>query len=163
MKAPPEVTSPAPAPLRRPAAVPTVRSPPVPRRSNKEARATSQQPATSAAPPPAAAPPSPPASPPQAASVNPTWQGALSAWLQQHKTYPEAARNQGQQGSVGLRFTVSHDGLILNVVLSRSSGSDILDAAAVALLRGARVPPFPAEMQQPTITVTVAIRYTIDR
>ena len=61
------------------------------------------------------------------------------------------------------RNTVSRDGRVLNVVVVRSSGSDMLDAAATTLLRDARMPSFPDAMPQPSVTITVAIRYTLDR
>ena len=86
----------------------------------------------------------------------------MSAWLQQHKTYPEAARAQGVQGVAGVRFTVGRDGRVLTVAVVRPSGSDVLDAAATTLLRDAHMPPFPDTMPQPSVTITVAIRYTLD-
>ena len=94
--------------------------------------------------------------------MSPSWQGQLSAWLQEHKTYPEAAREQGEEGAATVRFTVARDGRVLAASLVRSSGSARLDTAAVALLRGPRVPPFPAAMPQAEATVAVSIRYTLE-
>jgi periplasmic protein TonB len=95
--------------------------------------------------------------------VSPSWQGQLSAWLQAHKSYPEPAREQGEEGTASVRFTVARDGRVLAVSLVQGSGSGLLDAAALALLRDARVPPFPDAMPQAQVTVTVAIRYTLER
>ena len=61
-----------------------------------------------------------------------------------------------------MRFTVARDGRVLTASLVRSSGSARLDAAAVALLRGARVPAFPPAMLQAEATVAVSIRYTLE-
>ena len=95
--------------------------------------------------------------------MSPSWEGQLSAWLQAHKSYPEAAREQGEEGTASVRFTVARDGRALAVSLVHGSGSALLDAAAATLLRDARVPPFPAAMSQAEVTVTVAIRYTLER
>jgi protein TonB len=60
-----------------------------------------------------------------------------------------------------LRFTIERSGRVLDVALVRSAGSPILDAAAEAMVRNGTVPPFPAEMPQDTVTVTVQIRYAL--
>jgi TonB family protein len=60
-------------------------------------------------------------------------------------------------------FTTVGDGRVGGVTLVRSSASDSLDEAASAMLRDARVPPFPALMAQPSITVTVPIHYILER
>jgi TonB family protein len=62
-----------------------------------------------------------------------------------------------------VRFTVSRDGLVLDLQLLSSTGSTILDAAVERLLRGARLPPFPTGMDQPQATVTLQIRYALQR
>lgn len=114
-----------------------------------------------AVPPPAkAAEPTPPTN---AATMDDSWQGQLAVWLATHKSYPEAARRVGEEGSPSIRFVVARDGRVLSVELARSSGSKALDDAAVALLQGARVPPFPSTMQQETATVTVSLRYSLKR
>ncbi len=41
----------------------------------------------------------------------------------------------------------------------RSSGADLLDQAALAMLRGGRAPPFPADMPQAQVTQTVVAHY----
>jgi TonB family protein len=50
----------------------------------------------------------------------------------------------------------------LQVSLVGSSGSAILDDAAQAMLRGARLPPFPSGMEQTQVTATVPIRYELE-
>jgi periplasmic protein TonB len=72
------------------------------------------------------------------------------------------ARRLGQEGAVAVRFTVDRDGRVLNVNLIRSSGSEVLDQAAQAMLHNVRLPPFPPEMLQAQQTVTVSIRYRLD-
>jgi len=90
------------------------------------------------------------------------WRAELAAWLQAHKTYPDAARREGEQGRVVLRFTMDRSGRVLQVALAASSGSAILDNAAQAFLREARLPPLPAAMSEDQISVTVPIRYTLE-
>ena len=101
--------------------------------------------------------------PARSTAVSPRWQSSLSAWLQQHKIYPEAAPAQGQEGSVGVRFTVARNGSVEDALVLRSSSFQTLDDAALSLLRGVRVPAFPDTMDQATVTVTVSIKYNIDR
>jgi len=60
-----------------------------------------------------------------------------------------------------VRFTVGRDGQVLDAQVVRGSGSDLLDQAALAMFRGGRTPPFPADMVQPQVTTTVAIRYRL--
>jgi periplasmic protein TonB len=86
----------------------------------------------------------------------------LEAWLASHRIYPEEARRRGEQGTVTLRFTVQPSGRVVDVSVVRSSGSQLLDKAAEAMLRGAAVPPFDALMSQEPITTTVQIHYRLE-
>jgi periplasmic protein TonB len=85
------------------------------------------------------------------------WNSLFSAWLAARKTYPEVARRRGEQGSVTLRFKVAGDGTVLEVALLTGSGSPVLDEAARALLRDARLPPPQTEINR-----TVRLRYRLD-
>lgn len=85
----------------------------------------------------------------------------MIGWLQAHKRYPEAALGEGLEGRPAIRFTVARDGRVLDVALARSSGSDVLDEAAVALVRGAHLPAFPADMAPGAVTLTLALDYSI--
>ena len=107
--------------------------------------------------PPAAAPAA--AAPPQ---ISASWQHALAAWLASHKVYPEEARRRDEQGNVTLRFTVEPSGRVAEVAVVRGSGSPRLDAAAVAMLHGASLPPFDPSMHQVPITATVQIHYALE-
>ena len=49
--------------------------------------------------------------------------------------YPELARRLGEQGTVELRISLDVTGAVSAVIVQRSSGSDRLDAAAVAWVR----------------------------
>jgi protein TonB len=55
--------------------------------------------------------------------------------------YPRAARRSGDQGTVTLRVRVSTEGAPAQVELDRSSGSNILDAAALEAVKRWRFAP----------------------
>jgi periplasmic protein TonB len=122
--------------------------------TNAQAEASSSNEATSK-----------PAMPPAAAAsvISQSWQGAIGAWLEAHKTYPEEARRRGDHGRAIVRFTVDRDGHVLTVQLMTGTGSASLDDAVERLLRGARLPPFPTDMVEPSVTVTLQIRYTLEQ
>lgn len=90
------------------------------------------------------------------------WRSALAVWVQSRKRYPDAARRQGESGTVRLRFTVGRDGAVLDAQVVQSSGSEALDQATVAMFRGARAPSFPAEMAMPQVSIVVGIKYRLD-
>ena len=62
-----------------------------------------------------------------------------------------------------IRFTVGRDGRVLSYALAAGSGSGVLDEAAQAMFRNARLPPFPATMPEAQVTVTVPIRFVLER
>ena len=62
-----------------------------------------------------------------------------------------------------MRFTVNRGGRVVDFQLLSGTGSTSLDGAVERLLRGARLPPFPAGMGQDEVTVTLQIRYTLER
>lgn len=112
---------------------------------------------------PSSAPSSAEPAAPASAAISPSWRSGLAAWLQQHKTYPERARARGQEGTVVVRFSLARDGRVNDVSVLHGSGSELLDNAAATLLRDAHVPPFPAEMPQQQATITLGIRYELER
>jgi len=61
--------------------------------------------------------------------------------IEQAKIYPDAARRQGVQGTVELRFRIAADGSVEAVEIVRSSGSGILDEASQETIR--RAGPYP--------------------
>ena len=62
-----------------------------------------------------------------------------------------------------MRFTVDREGHVLEVQLVSGTGSTLLDTAVEQLLRGARLPAFPAEMPEAEVTVSLQIRYSLER
>jgi protein TonB len=86
---------------------------------------------------------------------------AVGAWLAAHKIYPEEARRRGEEGRLAIRFTMDRSGQVTAVEVVRGSGSALLDGAALTMLKDARLPPLPEATRQPTITVTVQIRFAL--
>ncbi len=178
---PPETPAPPPTPQETPEPVKPpppaeVRPPPVtpeppPARPKPNTHPPPPRPAQRSrpmTPSPVPAPTAPSASPgapadrPQRA-VSPGWQSALGAWLQANKRYPDEAQRRGDEGRATVRFTVRRDGQVLDFKLLSGTSSTILDAAVERLLKGARLPPFPAGMDQDQVTVTLQIRYALER
>ena len=140
---PPLKPEPRPAPAHRARPTPAIHAPPaLPTPAMPQVQTALAAPAIV----PSAVPPQAPA--PAATDATASWRSALAGWLKSHKTYPEMARVNGDQGRVVVHFTVDRDGRVLDVALVQSSGSQILDDAAEALLRGARLPAFPTAMPQ---------------
>ncbi len=87
----------------------------------------------------------------------------MGHWLAARKSYPERARLRGDEGTVGVRFTVDAAGRVLEVAVVHSSGSTLLDDAAREMLAGQRVPPFPPSMTIAQMVVPVNIRFQLEQ
>jgi periplasmic protein TonB len=113
----------------------------------------------------AAVPPSGPTLPPTTSTqeIGTEYRRALSAWLERHKVYPEAARRRGEEGGAVLRFRIDRAGRVLDYRLIRSTGYPELDAAIDRMMHSATLPPFPAGMVQSEIAVSVPIRFNLSR
>jgi protein TonB len=94
-------------------------------------------------------------------TVDVSWQASVTGWLASHKTYPDEARQRGEEGRVVVRFTIERSGHVVDAGIVVASGSTPLDSAAMALVRGASFPPFPSSMPQERITITTAVHYTL--
>lgn len=81
------------------------------------------------------------------------------AEIQRHMFYPKVARSSGVRGDVVVVFTVGADGRMVERNIERSSGSQTLDAAALAMLDEVRAPPPPAGRFHGKSTIKFAIRH----
>jgi protein TonB len=88
------------------------------------------------------------------------WRGAWSAAMNWNRHYPEAARTRGEQGTVRLALTIDRGGHVVSARLIGSSGSPILDQAALEMARNASGRPLPPEMGS-SVNLTVPVRYSI--
>jgi periplasmic protein TonB len=96
-------------------------------------------------------------------AVSPGYRALLGAWLEEHKRYPENARERGEEGRAVLQFAVDRSGRVLDFSLLQSTGYADLDEALDRMMRGATLPSFPPDMPQSSIRVTVAIRFSLER
>ncbi len=124
---------------------------------------TRAPPAPGALPQTAFAPPAPARAPAPSSAISPGYRALLSEWLEAHKRYPESARQQDEEGRAILRFVVERSGRVAQYAVVQSTGYPDLDAALENMLRGATLPPFPPGMDQTSIEVSVAIRFSLGR
>jgi protein TonB len=89
------------------------------------------------------------------------WRSRVLAHLARHKSYPESARDDGIEGRASVAFTLTRTGQVTSVSLAGSSGSAILDRAALAMVR--RAEPFPAmpDGGPASMSFTAAIRFDL--
>src|SRR6202011_1087601 len=126
--------------------------------------------------PPQPVAPQAPSAPPQTASAatpvpapvpspeaSAGYRALLSAWLNSHKRYPDAARQRGEEGRAVLRFEVDRSGLVIDYAVTTSSGYPDLDQSLEERMRGATLPPFSAGVTQPRMEVSVTIRFSLSR
>lgn len=87
-----------------------------------------------------------------------SWERLLIAQLERHKQYPPHAR--GKVGEARLAFTIDRAGNVLTSRVVHSSGSEALDAAALALIKNAQPLPIPpAGLPEDLLSVVVPIVY----
>lgn len=122
--------------------------------------------------PPSVAVPSSPAPAPQTAKGNSDTDlsasdaGADAAPLYMQNPpprYPEAARRRGIEGVVRLSVLVRADGTAGSVTLSKSSGSTLLDDAAMDAVQAWRFRPAMRQEASVESTVVVPVRFRLER
>ena len=78
--------------------------------------------------------------------------------------YPEAARRQGIYGSLKLTVSIYADGRIEAVEVDRSSGSKVLDAAAIRIVElAAPYAAFPDDMRRKADILSITRTWTFTR
>lgn len=78
--------------------------------------------------------------------------------------YPEAAKRNKLYGSLVLTVSINADGTVESVVIERSSGSKILDAAALRIVEmAAPFAPFPEEMRRRVDILGITRTWTFTR
>ncbi len=105
--------------------------------------------AAATVPPPEPPPPPPPPTPPPApgsVKIIDAYNARLQSWVQRHHRYPGQARSKREQGTALVWFVIDRDGRLQNCKIQRSSGSAVLDDAALKTLR--RSSPFPAAPEE---------------
>lgn len=78
--------------------------------------------------------------------------------------YPEAARRQGIYGSLKLTVSIFANGRIEKIEIDRTSGSKILDAAAIKIVElAAPYAPFPEDMRKKADILSITRTWTFTR
>ncbi|MDN2568354.1 energy transducer TonB, partial [Aquibium sp. A9E412] len=86
--------------------------------------------------------------------------GKVVAKLRRALRYPAEARRQRLRGEVQVAFTVSRDGGVAALRVARSSGSPVLDRAALdTVRRAAPFPPIPAAAGRASWSFSLPLRF----
>lgn len=97
-------------------------------------------------------------------AVRASWAAEVLRRLEQFKRYPPEAAEARQQGVVQLHFQINRSGDVLSARIAKSSGYDLLDAEAMALVRRARPLPRPPEQFTGDVfDLTVPVRFSFGR
>lgn len=76
-------------------------------------------------------------------TIRERYEQQISSWIQQHKVYPAGAN--GAEGRVVARMRIDRSGYVRYYAIEQSSGNNVLDAAAIDMIRRANpVPAVPA-------------------
>lgn len=88
---------------------------------------------------------------------------SVAAQIKKYKTYPkEAKKNNNIMGNVKVIFRIAADGKILKIGIVSSSGSEILDKAAVDLILGiTKFQALPTILGKEYMDITLNIDYTL--
>jgi protein TonB len=82
---------------------------------------------------------------------------SVSEEVMRHKRYPRVAVMRKWQGKTVVEMKLSADGEVIEVVVAVSSGKDVLDDAAVKMVRSSLPLPKPPQGLR-TVTVPVVFR-----
>lgn len=145
---------PNPAPMPTPEPAPKAEPGPAP-------PATSAPPSPTPTPPPPAPTPAPKPPPPDPRLLA-RYGDTLSEHFASAQTYPRLAAMRGWEGEVMLRLTIGRDGSLVSVRVLRSSGHEILDRHAIALVEGSGpLPRPPRGFDRQDLEITVPVRYRL--
>jgi protein TonB len=89
------------------------------------------------------------------------WQRDIVLRISKVRKYPPLARKQRIEGEVRVRFTLDQYGTILSSQIETSSGSPVLDEAALAVFDEiGKLPTPPRYLQGESFTLLAPIRYS---
>ena len=89
------------------------------------------------------------------------WGAALTKWVQEHAYYPQAAAEQGQEGTATVEFTVDRNGHVTGLKLLDSAGSPFLDQAWEQLFKDNTLPRFPPDAKDGHVKVQYTVHYVL--
>ena len=103
-----------------------------------------------------------PTAPRASAEALDSYRRQLTDLFAREHEYPRVAAMRGWEGEVRLRLRVARRGQLLGVRVDRSSGFEVLDQDALALLEGhGKLPPLPEALEVAEIEVVVPITYRL--
>ncbi len=147
---------------RRAAPAALTAPPPSPAAAGDGAAAAPAPPAAKAAPVPA---PSGAAGPADGIDANGlrSYRIGLAREASSHRSYPPLARERGWSGTAEIEVDVPREGAPRQVVLARSSGHDILDRAALAMMsRAAAAAALPDSLRGRAFAVRLPVVFDLD-
>ncbi len=87
---------------------------------------------------------------------------AVRRKIESGKKYPVAAQTAGIEGRTGVRMTILKDGQLGKVEITKSSGYEILDKAALQSVRSAApFPPIPEKVRRDEIQMSITLVFRI--
>lgn len=96
------------------------------------------------------------------ATFKASYRATISAILKRHKRYPSRALTRRQEGTVAITFVVNKDGKLAGYRITHSSGYRLLDREVEKMLkRAAPFPPFPIDMEQEFIRLSLPVDFYI--
>jgi protein TonB len=88
------------------------------------------------------------------------YQGKVVAKLRRAKRYPRKAKRQRLVGTVDVGFTISSNGAVSGIRITRSSGHPALDQAALDMVRRASpMPKFPGDIRVARMNMQVPVLF----
>ena len=96
------------------------------------------------------------------ATFKASYRATISAILKRHKRYPSRALTRRQEGTVAITFIINKDGKLAGYRITHSSGYRLLDREVEKMLkRAAPFPPFPIDMEQEFIRLSLPVDFYI--
>lgn len=90
------------------------------------------------------------------------YQSTLQRIIERHKYYPLEARRNGMEGTSTVAFTISNNGSISGITLTKSSGISLLDHAAIQTIRRiGNAPPLPDDIRRSQWRFAIPIAYNL--
>ena len=101
-----------------------------------------------------------PAPGPSVAEVQRAFGAGVREALTRARRYPDRALSRGVTGTTVLDVTIARDGRLIDVRVTRGSGSDLLDRAAVEAAGRAAFPEAPAGLDDARFMFEVPLDFT---
>jgi TonB family protein len=95
------------------------------------------------------------------AQLGDDWMAEMQRWWDEHSYFPEEAARLGQDGTVQLHVAMDRYGDVKSVEVESPSGSQWIDAAALAVFRHAHLPPFPQSTRENEADLHLTLQYIL--